>query len=218
MKSRIYRFGQTVVGGMLRARIETRLLAIGALMLASACPASAAQEEPGFNTSWVSIPAAGQVDRLAIPLPGNINIDISPPRFDENGKSLIFPTNDASHLFGQTSPAAKLPQWTPRFDYTKYPVSAFNHRPLYFEDANLERYGRTHGAAQIVFSGARFYSSIIALPYKMALEPAQSCVSNDRYWVPPSECGPRFVQRPPANVRAGLWQAGAVLGLVFLIP
>jgi len=47
---------------------------------------------------------------------------------------------------------------------------ALRHRPLYFEEPNLERYGHTAGCLlQPVVSAAHFFSAVPALPLKMAL-------------------------------------------------
>jgi hypothetical protein len=48
---------------------------------------------------------------------------------------------------------------------------ALHHRPLYFEEPNLERYGHTSRfLTQPFLSGAHFFSSVPALPFKMAIE------------------------------------------------
>jgi hypothetical protein len=48
---------------------------------------------------------------------------------------------------------------------------ALYHRPLYFEEPNLERYGHTSRfLTQPFLSGAHFFSSVPALPFKMAIE------------------------------------------------
>jgi hypothetical protein len=49
------------------------------------------------------------------------------------------------------------------------------YRPLYFEDIQLERYGRTFGIVQPGVSAARFFCSVPLLPYKMVVRPPRSC-------------------------------------------
>ena len=43
------------------------------------------------------------------------------------------------------------------------------HKPLYFEDWNLERYGHSHGPLDPVFSAAHFFVTLPILPYKMGV-------------------------------------------------
>ena len=53
---------------------------------------------------------------------------------------------------------------------------ALCHRPLYFEEPNLERYGHTSRfLTQPFLSGAHFFSSVPALPLKMAIERPHTC-------------------------------------------
>lgn len=92
------------------------------------------------------------------------------------------------------------------------------NKPLYFEEINLERYGYTScRLLQPLISAVRFFATIPALPYKMALEsPSRPifALGNHR----PGSCAPWYWQRLPLNARAGLVEAGVVVGLVFLIP
>lgn len=44
---------------------------------------------------------------------------------------------------------------------------AFAHRPLYFEEVNLERYGHYAPRCQPVLSAAHFAASLVSLPYQM---------------------------------------------------
>src|SRR5439155_6166647 len=53
-----------------------------------------------------------------------------------------------------------------------YNASGLCHKPLYFEEVQLERYGHTAGPfRQPIFSGAHFIISLAALPYQMAINP-----------------------------------------------
>lgn len=91
------------------------------------------------------------------------------------------------------------------------------HRPLYFEDVNLERHGYAHGVFQPLVSAAHFFGTIPALPYLMAAEPSQRCVytlGHDR----PGSCAPYRVHRPPLSLRGAAAEAAVVTGLIFAIP
>ena len=55
-------------------------------------------------------------------------------------------------------------------------ASSLRHKPLYFEDVNLERYGHSRGPLlQPVMSGAHFFMNVAALPYKMGINPPTEC-------------------------------------------
>ena len=78
-----------------------------------------------------------------------------------------------------SDPGAPLRTWA----HVAYPweASYLCHRPLYFEEVNLERYGymccdhrsKAIPAAivQPVLSGAHFFATVPILPYKMVVEP-----------------------------------------------
>ncbi len=51
-------------------------------------------------------------------------------------------------------------------------ASALCHKPLYFEQVQLERYGHSAGVIkQPILSGAHFFVNIATLPYKMGIHP-----------------------------------------------
>lgn len=96
-------------------------------------------------------------------------------------------------------------------------ASDFCYRPLYFEEVNLERYGRTHGLIQPVLSGARFVATVPALPYLMGTYHPTECY----YWSHPYEAGryaPRERELPPLNLEGGIAEATVLTGLIFLFP
>lgn len=66
-------------------------------------------------------------------------------------------------------------------------ASALCHKPLYFEEAQLERYGHTAGRIrQPILSGAHFFGSMIMLPYQMAISPPWECEYSLGYYRPGS--------------------------------
>jgi len=92
------------------------------------------------------------------------------------------------------------------------------HKPLYFEDVQLERYGNTFSPLlQPAISGAHFFASSVILPYKMGLEAPLECVYPLGTYRPGS-CAPFYIGPLPISARGALYQTGTVLGLVFLIP
>ena len=106
--------------------------------------------------------------------------------------------------------------WTP-ITFT-WKASALAHKPLYFEDVQLERYGHTLGPwIQPARSGAHFFLNIAVLPYRMGIHPWNECQYSLGYYRPGS-LAPRQIPAFPINKKAGLLQAGAVIGGVYLIP
>ena len=67
------------------------------------------------------------------------------------------------------TPVTFEPRCWPQITYT-WKGSALCHKPLYFEEEQLERYGHTFGIAQPVVSGAHFFGTLPVLPYKMGIE------------------------------------------------
>ncbi|MDR1384718.1 MAG: hypothetical protein LBJ67_12870 [Planctomycetaceae bacterium] len=88
----------------------------------------------------------------------------------------------------------------------------------YFEDVAVERYGHSWGPfLQPVVSAGKFYGSVLFLPYKMGLTPPCECVYSVGYYRPGS-CAPYMIDPLPFSIRAGLMQAGATVGLAYVIP
>ncbi|MCA9221030.1 MAG: hypothetical protein KDA71_11930 [Planctomycetales bacterium] len=97
-------------------------------------------------------------------------------------------------------------------------ASALCHKPLYFEEVQLERYGHTAGPiVQPVLSGAHFFLNIAVLPYKTGINPPTECQYALGYYRPGS-CAPWLLPPVPISVRGALYETGAVLGGIYLIP
>lgn len=105
-----------------------------------------------------------------------------------------------------------------RHSLAPWEASALCHRPLYFEEVALERYGHSLGAVvQPVLSAAHFFGTLPALPYKMTLEPPRECVFALGYYRPGS-AAPHLRYRIPFRVDAALVEAAAATGVVFILP
>ena len=51
------------------------------------------------------------------------------------------------------------------------------HKPVYFEDEQLERYGHTYGPiVQTTVSAVKFYATVPLLPYYMGVYPPNECI------------------------------------------
>jgi hypothetical protein len=96
-------------------------------------------------------------------------------------------------------------------------AAGYCHKPLYFEDWNLERYGHSHGALDPVLSAAHFFVTLPVLPYKMGVELPWECVYPLGYYRPGS-CAPWTVPAVPISCRGFAVEAATVTGLVFLLP
>jgi hypothetical protein len=92
------------------------------------------------------------------------------------------------------------------------------HKPLYFEDWNLERYGHSYGCLADPFvSAAHFFVTLPVLPYKTGVELPWECVYPLGYYRPGS-CAPWTCPAPPISPRGFAVEAATITGLVFLLP
>lgn len=107
-------------------------------------------------------------------------------------------------------------QWC-QTTYT-WKASGLCHKPLYFEEVALERYGHSWGPlVQPVVSGAHFFGTVPILPYKMGLEPPWECMYPLGYYRPGS-CAPYTLGPIPISLRGALLEGGAVTGLIYVSP
>jgi hypothetical protein len=97
-------------------------------------------------------------------------------------------------------------------------AAGYCHKPLYFEDWTLERYGHSHGPlADPFFSAAHFFVTLPVLPYKMGVELPWECVYPVGYYRPGS-CAPWTIPAVPISCRGFAVQAATVTGIVFALP
>ncbi len=97
-------------------------------------------------------------------------------------------------------------------------ASGLCHKPLYFEDVQLERYGHSWGPyLQPIISGGHFFLNVPILPYNMGLEPPCECMYTLGYYRPGS-CAPYMLDPIPLSVRAALFQGGVWTGMSYVIP
>ncbi|MEX2307205.1 MAG: hypothetical protein WD738_06410 [Pirellulales bacterium] len=97
-------------------------------------------------------------------------------------------------------------------------ASALCHKPLYFEDEHLERYGHSWPpCCQPLVSGAHFFTRLPILPYCMGIEPPNECIYALGHYRPGS-CAPYMCNPIPFSWRGALFQAGAVVGAAAVLP
>jgi hypothetical protein len=97
-------------------------------------------------------------------------------------------------------------------------ASALCHKPLYFEDEQLERYGHSWPpCVQPFVSGAHFFTHLPVLPYCMGVEPPTECIYALGHYRP-GNCAPYMCDPIPISARGALFQAGAVVGTAAALP
>ena len=97
-------------------------------------------------------------------------------------------------------------------------ASALCHKPLYFEQIQLERYGHTAGPwSQPFLSGGHFILNIATLPYKMGMHPMNECQYSLGYYRPGS-CAPWLISPIPLSLRGAAAEAAAIFGGGALFP
>ncbi len=113
---------------------------------------------------------------------------------------------------------------TGEFDGRRWACTTFTwkaslavHKPLYFEEVALERYG--HSLNPLIgplWSGVHFFITIPVLPYKMSLEPINECQYVLGYYRP-GNCAPYLFPPIPLSVEAAMIEAASVVGGVFIL-
>ena len=80
-------------------------------------------------------------------------------------------------------------------------------KPLYFQQAQVERYGHSWGPIlQPIVSGADFYARIPFIPYMVAMDPPWECQYDLGYYRPGS-CAPYVLDPLPLSVRGAVAEA-----------
>jgi hypothetical protein len=99
-----------------------------------------------------------------------------------------------------------------------FTASSLCHKPLYFEDIQLERYGHSAGPLLQPFkSTAHFFVRAALLPYQMGINPPNECQYALGYYRP-GDCAPWLRDPFPISPRGLLYEAGFAVGAAFLIP
>ncbi len=95
--------------------------------------------------------------------------------------------------------------WAPQtFTWT---ASSLCHKPLYFENIQLERYGHSAGPfLQPIDSTFHFFTSLFFLPYNTAINPPNECQYALGYYRP-GDCAPWLKSPVPISLRGATRQA-----------
>lgn len=179
------------------------------LLPRDSAPAEDPQALPSGLIEGEDFKPIGAITTRVAPLPASSDADTPD----------LMPTNYAARAFARHGQAQYRSE--PIMPWRAYGAPSvtqnFCHRPLYFEEINVERYGYSAGLMQPAVSAGRFFATIPLLPYKMAVERPTVCrVDGSPY--PPGANAPRHRQLPPARVGPALIEAAAIIGMIALIP
>jgi len=146
---------------------------------------------------------------------------VCPPRAEfEPISKLSYDTQAAPGVFPHECPLPSDPFQPRAWQTTTFAWTAAGlcHKPLYFEDIQLERYGHSWGPyLQPVISHGHFFATVPILPYLMGVNPPNECLYTLGYYRPGS-CAPYMIDPLPLSARAALWEAGIWTGAVALVP
>jgi hypothetical protein len=172
-------------------------------------PATTAAPNTSLHEELAKNPCAAMDER---PL-GELGIAIALP----DGKSPDDPAAACWRRLNESAgPLAAMRCW-PMTLYN-WEATCLCHRPLYFEQINLERHG--YGCCeplQPLASAAHFFGTVPALPYCMAVECPCECVYTLGHYRPGS-CPPWRHHWPPCSPLAAAAEGGVWTGMIFLIP
>jgi hypothetical protein len=97
-------------------------------------------------------------------------------------------------------------------------ASGLCHKPLYFEQVGVERYGHSMTPLlQDVMCGVHFFATLPCLPYLIGMCPPHECQYSLGYYRP-GNCAPYLVDPLPLSARGGLLEATAIIGGILIIP
>jgi hypothetical protein len=92
-------------------------------------------------------------------------------------------------------------------------AAATYHRPIYFDDDQLERYGHTFGpVTQTTLSAVKFFATVPLVPYYMGVYPPNECIY-DLGLYRPGSCAPYDLDPFPLSVRGAI-NEGLFLGTI----
>lgn len=94
-------------------------------------------------------------------------------------------------------------------------ASALCHKPLYFQQPKLERYGHTFGILTPIISMGHFFVMVPCLPYNMGMELPWECVY-PLGWYRPGDCAPYTIGPLPLSLRGAALQGVVTTGFWFL--
>ena len=104
--------------------------------------------------------------------------------------------------------------WTPQV--VTWKASNLCHKPLYFENTQLERYGHSRGPiAQPIHSTLHFFTRLVAVPYMTGICPPNECEYALGYYRP-GNCAPWLREPIPISLEGIRREALFVTGAAFI--
>ena len=171
---------------------------------------------PEFDTNLPVKPWTAQTPGETKPI-RYVTINTAPQRRDADGRLQELPTNYGAAFLekqGQTRHGQESRPWL--VQSKAYEAPAFCHRPLYFEDVNLERYGHHFHCVQPLVSAAHFFGRVPFLPYLATVSKPWECeYPLGKYR--PGDCTPYQFNYVPLQADAVLVQAGFTAVPFFII-
>lgn len=174
-------------------------------------PADADAEEPAIEVAVADL--FEPMRRVAVAGPSSI-----PPVLPDDAavSSLQEPTDRATDYMESTAPVC---YFTQGYGVRRAPRNTwrFYCHPLYYEEVNLERCGRSKGCCTTACSALHFASRAAITPYLMTLQHHDDCVRT----LPDCPTCHEFgceATCPAWSWKAALVQGAAVTGLVYAIP
>ncbi|MDX1947208.1 MAG: hypothetical protein SFU86_17540 [Pirellulaceae bacterium] len=149
-----------------------------------------------------------------------ISIDITPPKLvNDDGQRMAAPPDYAAERFAEIPVRDGDDRFEREYDFVPSPAGLeFCYQPLYFEELNVERYGRNFGLLQPVVSTAHFYSRIPLLPYMAIARPARQCTYHN-HWTLPGYRVPWWEKQPPiVDANAAAFEICVAYGVILLLP
>jgi hypothetical protein len=106
--------------------------------------------------------------------------------------------------------------WIPQT--VTWKASNLCHKPLYFEDEQLERYGHSAGPIlQPLKSTAHFFVRVISWPYATGIHPINECQYALGFYRP-GNCAPWLIDPIPISLSGAARQALFVTGGAYILP
>lgn len=213
-------------------RVDFEINAPAGQSSSPAAPAAPSMNSPGELPAPAGAPVApaGPVAAMQDPCGAVSNKPLSALGISIAQPAGKLPTDLAAPCWNQINQTAANPNcrcWS-CFDYN-WDATCLAIQPLYFEEVNLERYGYQCGdrccccscgrecCLQPAVSACHFFATIPMLPYCMGVECPGNCVYTLGYYRP-GDCNPKRYQWPLCDCWAATLEAGAITGLVFILP
>ncbi|MCA9172236.1 MAG: hypothetical protein KDB23_31440 [Planctomycetales bacterium] len=191
-----------------------RLLFAGALLSCVSTAmaqtnADAIAPEPGMEANRASTARDSADARMEFKSLADVKLDLV-------ARAQLLPSDSSNLAFNGSQSSGP---FSPTMTEFHWEAANFFHRPLYFDDTPLERYGQSVcPPLQPVISGTRFFLTFPVLPYKMGVDRPLDCVTSYGLYRP-GNCAPCVREVLPRGEKdAVVFQTATTLGWIFLLP